>query len=282
MVSHASVPFAERMEGDRYRIYFTSRDADNRSHIGWVEIDLARPERVLRLSDQPVLAPGPLGRHDDRGAMMSWLTTEGGARRLYYVAWNVRQPVPYHPSIGMAEEAGGAFTPLAGPVLERDPTDPYFCSNPCVMVENGLWRMWHLSGLGWETVGAALSPSYEVRYAESDDGIAWRRLGTAIPLEDDEYAIARPSVLREADGYAMWFCVRRRDRPYRLGMARSADGIHWRRTDDQLGLEPADTGWDAEMIAYPHVFDHGADRYMLYCGAGFGRTGFGLAVLERP
>jgi hypothetical protein len=284
MMSHASAPFAERVEGDRYRIYFTSRDADNRSHIGWLELDITRPDRVLRLCDRPVLAPGAIGRCDDRGAMMSWLTAEGGRRRLYYVAWNVRQPVPYHPSVGMAEEArGGGFTALPGPVLERNPVDPYFCSNPCVLVENGLWRMWYLSGLGWETTPTGLSPSYEVRYAESDDGIAWRRSGkAAIELDADagEYAIARPSVLREAEGYAMWFCVRRRDRPYRLGMARSVDGIHWRRADDQLGLEPATDGWDSEMIAYPHVFDHGADRYMLYCGNGFGRTGFGCAVLE--
>ncbi len=34
---------------------------------------------------------------------------------------------------------------------------------------------------------------------------------------------------------------------------------------------------DSEMIAYPHVFDHRSDRHMLYCGDGFGSTGFGSA-----
>jgi hypothetical protein len=32
MMSHASVPFAERIDGDLYRIYFTSRDAQNGAH----------------------------------------------------------------------------------------------------------------------------------------------------------------------------------------------------------------------------------------------------------
>lgn len=284
MISHASVPFAEPLGGDLYRVYFTCRDAENRSHIGWLEFDITRPGDILALSDAPVLAPGPIGRHDDRGAMMSWLVSEGGLRHLFYVAWNVTSPAPYHPSVGLAVGSGGAaFEALPGPVVERDWTDPYFCSNPCVLVENGLWRMWYLSGLGWETTPSGLSPSYEVRYAESDDGVRWRRAGAAaIPLDESrgEFAIARPSILREADGYAMWFCVRLRDRPYRLGFARSDDGIAWRRADDQLGLEPAESGWDSEMIAYPHVFDHGSQRYMLYCGNGFGRTGFGLAVLE--
>jgi len=34
------------------------------------------------------------------------------------------------------------------------------------------------------------------------------------------------------------------------------------------------------MIEYPHVFDHKAKRYMLYNGNNYGKTGFGLAVLE--
>ncbi|MDR0233611.1 MAG: hypothetical protein LBI31_02235 [Zoogloeaceae bacterium] len=36
-----------------------------------------------------------------------------------------------------------------------------------------------------------------------------------------------------------------------------------------------------EMIEYSIVFDHGRQRYMLYNGNGYGKTGFGLAVLEQ-
>lgn len=34
------------------------------------------------------------------------------------------------------------------------------------------------------------------------------------------------------------------------------------------------------MIEYLFVFDHNGKRYMLYAGNGFGKTGFGLAILE--
>ncbi len=35
------------------------------------------------------------------------------------------------------------------------------------------------------------------------------------------------------------------------------------------------------MIEYPFVFDHKCNRYMLYNGNSYGKTGFGLAVLEK-
>jgi hypothetical protein len=39
-------------------------------------------------------------------------------------------------------------------------------------------------------------------------------------------------------------------------------------------------GWDSEMIEYPFVFDHAGERYMLYNGNGYGKSGFGLAILN--
>jgi hypothetical protein len=116
MASHAQVPFAERIEGDLYRIYFTSRDAQNRSHIGWLEFDITRPDRILRLAEAPLLAPGTPGSFDDCGAMMSWMVCHGSQRYLYYIGWNTRATVPFHVSIGLAvgPEAAGipAFSAL--------------------------------------------------------------------------------------------------------------------------------------------------------------------------
>ena len=99
-------------------------------------------------------------------------------------------------------------------------------------------------------------------------------------LQGEEYALARPSVLRTAEGWLTWFCARTRERPYRLAAARSGDGLHWERSPELARLLPAADGWDGEMVAYPHVFEHAGARWMVYCGNGFGRSGFGLAVWE--
>lgn len=284
MRSHASVPYAEHIEGDLFRIYFSPRDGQNRSHLAWLELDITRPEKILRLADTPVLGPGAPGAFDDCGTMGSWSVVEDGKRHHFYIGWNIRQPMPFHVSIGLAVEplAGGAVERMQGPILDRTPIDPWFCSNPCVIREGGMWRMWYLGGRGWEATASGPSASYDVRYAESEDGVTWRRDGrTAVGFsEPDEIAIARPCVVRTGEGYEMWFSYRGRGYPYRLGLARSADGVTWSRDPDMGDLHPAQSGWDSEMIAYPFVFNHGAQRYLLYCGAGFGRTGFGLAVWE--
>jgi len=283
-MTHASVPFAEPMTGGLHRIWFSPRDAANRSHIGWLVVDLAQPDRILGLAQEPVLGPGTEGAFDDCGAMMSWLMEHEAQRLLYFIGWNTRGTVPFHVSIGLAQgpagESPSTLRRLSGPILDRSIADPMFCSNPCVLFEADRWRMWYLSGLGWDRVAGKPSASYHVCHARSADGVNWTDRGTVVlPLTEGEYAIARPSVLRVGSQYKMWFCVRTRQRSYRIGSASSPDGLNWER-DGAEHFPPSESGWDAEMTAYPHVFDHAGARYMLYCGNEFGRSGFGLAVWE--
>jgi hypothetical protein len=80
----------------------------------------------------------------------------------------------------------------------------------------------------------------------------------------------------------MWYSYRAQKNidTYRIGYAESNDGISWVRKDEEIGIDVSNEGWDSEMICYPYIFDHNGKRYMLYNGNGYGKTGFGLAVLE--
>jgi hypothetical protein len=87
-----------------------------------------------------------------------------------------------------------------------------------------------------------------------------------------------------SDGvYFMWFAHRatKAIATYRIGFASSHDGLTWDRNDALAGIDVATQGWDSEMICYPYVFEHLGYMYMLYNGNGYGKTGFGLAVLEK-
>ncbi len=95
MVSHASVPVALPVGDELIRIFITSRDRENRSHVTWIEVDLKTPERVIRISDHPVLCPGALGRFDSAGAMATCLLHDGEFYRLYYIGWTVGRDVPF-------------------------------------------------------------------------------------------------------------------------------------------------------------------------------------------
>jgi hypothetical protein len=79
----------------------------------------------------------------------------------------------------------------------------------------------------------------------------------------------------------MWYCYRGGPAgdTYRIGFARSADGLKWHRLDEEVDLPPSDSGWDSDMVCYPFLFEHDGTLYMLYNGNGYGRTGFGLAAL---
>lgn len=122
---------------------------------------------------------------------------------------------------------------------------------------------------------------YHIKYAESLNGIDWERKGiVCIDFKsNDEYAIARPCVLKEEGIYKMWYSYR--GESYRIGYAESKDGIQWERKDKEAGIDVSATGWDSEMICCPHVFEHNGEKYMLYNGNGYGKTGIGLAVLAR-
>ncbi len=81
--------------------------------------------------------------------------------------------------------------------------------------------------------------------------------------------------------YHMWFSYRGAGNRYRIGYAQSQDGQQWDLQLGKVGINVSESGWDSEMIEYPFVFDHKGARYMLYNGNGYGKTGFGLAVLEK-
>jgi hypothetical protein len=283
MSTHAALPVAEPA-AQGHRVYFSGRDSRGRARIGWAEVDLTRPgERPLSVSDRPALDLGPLGAFDDHGVTSSWTVSHGGRRYHYYTGWTLGVTVPFYLAIGAAvsDDGGLTYRRLSeGPILGTGPHDPYLTASPCVLVEAGVWRMWYVSGTRWETVEGRPKHYYNIRYAESSDGITWRRTGRVCIdyASADEYAIARPCVVRDGALYRMWYC--HRGARYRIGYAESTDGLSWTRRDEQ-GLDPAAEGWDSEMAAYPFVLDAGGRRYMLYNGAGYGQSGVGLAILEQ-
>jgi hypothetical protein len=284
MVTHAQNPFPERIGEHLYRIHFSGRDGLNRSRGGFAIVDMRAPARPAQIHPHPTLDLGALGAFDDSGAMPSCLVARGDRRYLYYTGWTASVTVPFRFFIGLAASLarGEAFERVSrAPVLGPSAHDPFLTGSPWVIEENGRLRMWYVSGSAWEaSPGGKPVHYYNIRHAESRDGIEWRTDGTAcIDYSGDEHAFGRPVVRKEGRLYRMWYSHRSRDTTYQAGYAESLDGIRWVRKDDEAGISASETGWDSEMICYPCVFEHEGAQYMLYNGNGYGATGAGLAVL---
>lgn len=292
MRTHAQVPTADLIEDNVLRIYFGTRDGNNRTLPTYLEVEANNPQKILYVHDKPILSLGKIGNFDDSGVMPSWLVSQGNKKLFYYIGWNVGSTVPYRIANGLAisEDYGQTFNKISdGPIMDRTIIDPISVSTQCVVIDGDIWKTWYMSFTAWQIVNGVAEPSYHIKYAESKDGISWIAKGDVcidckVP---DECGIARPCVIKEGGLYKMWHSYRgidsyRTDRKqsYRIGYAESGDGIHWTRKDEAVGIDISDSGWDSEMIAYPFVYEHKGKKYMLYNGNGFGKSGIGYAMIE--
>jgi hypothetical protein len=281
--SHAALPIVFPSSGTRVHLYFSSRDERNRAQIGRATLELDDRNAEPEFDPEPVVRFGPPGAFDDCGATGGCLVSRGETHYLYYSGWSLAIEVPFLFYIGCAvsNDAGRTFEKISSaPVLGRSRLDPFLTASPSILVEGGVWRMWYVSSTGW-TTGTRVEPDYNIRYAESTDGIDWRPTGrVCIDYSyPGEYAIARPHVMKDGATYRMWYS--HRGDAYRIGYAESADGLEWDRKDEETGLSVSTEGWDSEMVEYAWVGDIGGRRRMLYNGNSYGRTGIGEAILDR-
>jgi len=292
--SHAQVPVVDYLEkSDTFKVYFSTRDKTNRSLPGFIEVLAEDPQTIVNISEQPLLELGKLGTFDDCGVMPSWIVNHGDKKYLYYIGWNVRNTIAYHNAVGLAisSDGGKTFEKFSdGPLWDRDYIEPQYSGTSCVIKDNGLWKNWYLSCTEWRIIGGKSEPRYHIKYAESTDGINWVRKGVvAIDYQsDDEAGIVKASVVKDGDIYRMWYSYRKFNdyrtdtaSSYRIGYAESNDGIQWVRMDHKAGIGLSDTGWDSQMIEYPHVVRYKEKLLMFYNGNGFGESGFGYAELEQ-
>jgi hypothetical protein len=285
MRTHAANPFGVWIEPGIMRVFFTSRDDRQRSHIASIVVNVGKQFELGSVSSEPVLEPGPPGAFDDSGCAVGFVQPLRGSVRLYYLGWNLKVTVPWLNSIGLAIQSRDndrfeRYSPA--PLLDRSREDPFSISYPSILRENGRWRMWYGSNLQWGE--AAEDMQHVIKYAESRDGLRWHRTGMVALglLHRNEFALSKPFVLRDPDRYRMWYSYRGCDEitSYRIGYAESGDGTDWKRMDAHAGIDVSGEGWDSEMVCYPFVFDHGGRRYMFYNGNGYGKSGFGVAVLQ--
>lgn len=284
LITHAANPVPIRKTGDVYQIFYSGRDAQNRSSVGAVELNIFSGE-IMRLNSDPVFEHGPLGSFYADGVSLGNPYEAKGEKYLLFMGWQNPSKAHWRGDIGRLRihKDNSLSLDSTAPFLGADSTDPISLSYPWVLsMAAGSYHMWYGSTITWDAGNREML--HVIHHATSRDGNCWQRKGLAIPYEIGvAQAFSRPTVVPAPQGgFEMWYSYRSgQGSSYRIGYASSVDGECWNSYPEKSGIDVSSKGWDSEMIEYPFVFDHEGDRFMIYNGNRFGNTGFGLAVLEK-
>ncbi len=277
------------------RIYFSGRpprenNGNYVSYTGYVDINRKNLFEILNVSAKPIMELGGKGAFDEFGIYPTSVIRNEDKIFAYYGGWTRCESVPFDVAIGCAvsHDDGKTFTKLGnGPVLSYTIDEPFILSGPKIRRFNNRWYLWYIAGKKWLTAETRMEPVYKIRMASSDNGIDWTKMNHELiesKLEENECQ-ASPDVFYYKNKYHMFFCYRKslnyrgKEGGYRIGYASSDNMLNWTRDDTRAGIDISDTGWDSEMVAYPHVFELDNEIYMLYLGNQVGKHGFGIARL---
>ena len=284
LISHAANPLPVHLTDDIYRIFYSGRDHSNRSSVGAVDVDIVQ-RKVITDHYLPFFSYGAEDSFFSHGVSIGNCYEVDGCAYMLFMGWQVPPKQHWRGDIGRLVLTSDLSLELDSPepFMGISSVDPISLSYPWVMPrQQGGFDMWYGSTLSWDAGNHEML--HIIHHAFSEDGHTWHRDGLAVPYEIGKaQAFSRPTVVHHrSQGLEMWFSYRSGlGDKYRIGYATSPDAKNWTLQLEDTGITTSEQGWDSEMIEYPFVFDHDGSCYMLYNGNGYGKTGFGLAVLEQ-
>ena len=156
---------------------------------------------------------------------------------------------------------GEAVVPLGprGSFDERAVADPY------VIRSEGMFYMFYL--------GQDRAARQRLGVARSSDGVVWEKLRDNPVLElgergaFDEYGLGEPAVWSSGGSWWMLYTGRAKGEKRAIGLARSADGVHWSRVQD-FGPLAGDQDWNAQVLCDPEVEELADGRIRVWFGGG--------------
>lgn len=133
------------------------------------------------------------------------------------------------------------------------------CFDISLLHLDGMYRMW----FSWRPRGS-------IAVVESQDGVHWSEPQIALgpdPNSNWEKIVNRPSVIRLADGYHLWYTGQVEDRSA-IGYAFSPDGFSFQRQRARPVLM-AEHPWEDVAVMCPHVvYDQASGLFRMWYSGG--------------
>ena len=294
--------------GDRYLMSYWGIATDKTHHCLLAEASVDRPMEWKPLG--VALDPEPNGDNGFVGPSMPFLLPVTESRWLmYYCGWlyggrPTGQRLPNTTGVAISEDAGKTWRHHhPHPIIPNDrPYDQSATGSVWVIHDPARsaapFRMYYTAigkysdaPAGVKTGHGPNIPEIGIAYAESDDGLNWRKPVDHLlvkprnfGVEPYEYICSKPCIIDRgpaggAERYHLFVCTF--GYAYRVHRLVSADGLDWKwrprvGPDGELGI--GKTGaFDDVMRTYPAVVAHGNGLRCWFTGNSFGRTGMGYA-----
>lgn len=289
--SHAYLP-TPIVLGNIIRIYMAFWDKDKVGRIGYIDVDIDDPKRILDISPVPCLDIGSPGRFDDHGVSPTGITIEDdGIFYLLYMGWHLSQTVPYQLFTGIARSYDGEIFSAynQAPYFDRTRDAP-FARSGASFINDPFWTSWAIlvEGIKW-----IWFPKYNRYWMDTrlvfEQMRHKNRCDIIIPKEPDEFGFGRPWILQDKRTYHLFFNTRKITNPttYTQHYAYSEGNLDngsmmFNRLISPL-LELGKEGeFDSKSISHASVIKAKDKWLMFYCGNDFGGEGIGYAECKDP
>ena len=203
---------------------------------------------------------------DKYGVLFDVAVLQDDGKFKMWLSWRTQVCIAY------SESSDGITWTAPIEVLKPIPSsswEAHELNRPTVIKKDGLYKMWYSGQMlpyreaGYSSIG----------YAESEDGIHWRRLAEQPVMTYDTpweaHSIMCPHVIFDnADNlYKMWYSGGNNHEPDAIGYAESEDGLHWRKYAENPVLEKsAENPWEQYKVLASYVLKHDDWFYMFYIG----------------
>lgn len=273
------------------RIFFGTSAEDNICKITFLDVNAYNPSEVIYLhTAEPVISEGQMGIFDEHGVNPCQIIFHNHIPHLFYIGYQrVLSPASYMLFAGygiLNDSLDKLIKRTIVPVLDRTEEEPFIRSAVTIVADEDKYHLWYVSAYQWMHLDNSIFqnkwlPNYHIKYATTSDFKRFEIYPEPVIFakDENEFGFGRPWCIKEKHTFKMWYSIRRKNIPYRIGYAESTDGIHWVRKDEEMRIDVSESGWDSEMICYPAVISVENKTYLFYNGNNNGATGFGYAEL---
>jgi predicted GH43/DUF377 family glycosyl hydrolase len=264
------------------RVFCGFRDRNGISRIGYVDLNPYSPNKIIKVSEKPVLDIGKPGNFDDNGIILGDVIRINDKLHIYYIGFQLVNKVKFLAFTGLAisYDDGDTFERYQEtPILDRKAGCNFINALHTILKIDNTYKCWLGAGNDWKTINDNKYPIYNIKQIETIDGINFntKPKDCISFVNEGEYRVGRPRVIKMEDHYEMYFTWGDIKGNYLMGFAESSNAKDWKRDDKKLHFPPSNNGWDSKWVSYGAPLKVNQKMLMFYNGNNMGKEGFGLA-----